>query len=107
MAMPFIEFFFALLPFLIAWLIHLFLGDLAETYQLLPFAGAIQQAGQQDLIDRLTDKGVHLIFWLPNCTSKMQTSDVSIFQPFKNKLHTLRRAMMRLKGYGYASKQGR
>jgi membrane protein YdbS with pleckstrin-like domain len=36
-----IEFFFALLPFLVAWLIHFLLEDLTETYQILPFAGSI------------------------------------------------------------------
>jgi hypothetical protein len=36
-----IEFFFALLPFLIAWLIHLLLEDLTQTYQILPFAGSV------------------------------------------------------------------
>lgn len=36
-----IEFFFALLPFFIGFIVSLFVGDLTETYQILPFANSI------------------------------------------------------------------
>ena len=43
------------------------------------------------LLDTLRRMGVLLVVWLPNCTSKMQAPDVSMFGPFKEARDKLER----------------
>ena len=40
-------------------------------------------------IDAMRDLGVVMVGWLPNCTSKMQLADVSLFGDFKCQLEAM------------------
>ena len=44
-----------------------------------------------DLLSELKQTGIILIVWLPNCTSKMQSPDVAMFGPFKEKRDRIER----------------